>query len=181
MVGIASHLEKRKLPGRFFWDETSYHDEALSGFPSQGFVFELAHPEPREDFLVMQTSKVSLNWFGDSGHDGIESRNFLKVLRYCMVVEGRIGPCTDFSNTRRQLGEASVQNLDGVRSRMDISREVNSFPDMARPPLETEKGLIGGTSSLLWAEPHFGSLLLAIDAQDFGIEIEDYRGDGVGF
>jgi len=64
---------------------------------------------------------------------------------------------------------------------MDIAREVDSFPDIARLSLETEKGLIGGTSSLLWVETHFGSLMLAIDSQDFGIEIEDYRGDRVWF
>jgi hypothetical protein len=68
-----------------------------------------------------------------------------------------------------------------MRSWMDIAREINSLPDIAGLSFETEKGLIGGTSSLLWVETHFGSLLLAIDGQDFGIEIEDHRGDGVGF
>jgi hypothetical protein len=58
MVGIASHLEKGKLPGRLFGNEASHHDKALGRFPSPGFVFELGHPEPREDFLVRKTSKV---------------------------------------------------------------------------------------------------------------------------
>ena len=105
----------------------------------------------------------------------------MKILGNGMIVEGRIGSCADLSNPGRQLGKTSVQNLDGVRSRMDIAREVDAFPDIARLSLETEKGLIGGTPSLLWVETHFGSLLLAIDSQDFGIEIEDYRGDRVWF
>jgi hypothetical protein len=125
MVGIASHLEEGKLPGRLFGNETPYHDEALGRLPSPGFVFELGHPEPRKDFLVGKTPKVSLNRLGDSGHNGIESGDFLKILGNGMVVEGRIGPCTDLSNTRRQLGDTSFQNLDGVRSRMDIPREVD--------------------------------------------------------
>jgi len=181
MVSIASHLEEGKLPGRLFWNETAYHDETLGRFPSPGFVFELRDPEPWRNLLVTQTSKVSLNGFGDSGHNGIASRNSLKILGNSMVVEGRVGPCTDLSNPRRRLGEAPVQNLDGVRGWMDIPGEVNPFPDIAGLSLETEKGLVRGTSSLLWVETHSSSLLLAIDGQDFGIEIEDHRGDGVGF
>ena len=180
MVGVASHLEEGKLPGRLFGNETPYHDEALGRFPSPGLVFELGHPESRKDFLVRKTPKVSLNRFGNSGHNGIEGGDFLKIFGNCMVVESRIGPCTDLSNPRRQLGDASLQNPDGVGSRMDIAREVDPFPDIACFSLETEKRLIRRASSLLGVEPHFGSLLLAIDGQDFGIEVEDHRGEGIG-
>jgi hypothetical protein len=64
---------------------------------------------------------------------------------------------------------------------MDIPREVDSFPDIARLPLEAEKGLIGRTSSLFGIETNPGSLLLAIDRQDLCIEVEDHRGYGIGF
>jgi hypothetical protein len=181
MVGIASHLEKRELPGGLVGNKTPHHDEALSGFPSPRFVFELGHPEPGKDLLVMQTSKASLNRFGDSGHNGIERRDSLKILGNCMVVEGRIGSYTDLSNTRGQLGDAFFQNLDGVRSWMDIAREIDSFPDIARLSFETEKGLIRGPSPLLRIEPHSGSLLLSIDSENFGIEVEDYGGERIGF
>jgi hypothetical protein len=65
-----------------------------------------------------------------------------------MIVEGRIGPHANLSNTRRQLGEAFFQDLDGVRSWMDIAGEIDSFPDIACLALEAEKGLIGRAPSL---------------------------------
>ena len=48
MVGISSHLEERKLPGRFFGNEAPHDDKALGCFPSPGFVFELGKPNPGE-------------------------------------------------------------------------------------------------------------------------------------
>jgi len=63
---------------------------------------------------------------------------------------------------------------------MHIPGEVDSFPDIARLPLETEEGLIGGTPSLLGVEPDFGPLLVAIDRQDLGIQVEEDGGEGSG-
>lgn len=64
---------------------------------------------------------------------------------------------------------------------MDIAREVISFPNVACLAFKTQKGLIRRTPSLLGVEPHFGSLLLAIDGQDFGVEIENHRREHMGF
>ena len=61
---------------------------------------------------------------------------------------------------------------------MDIARKIASLPDIACFPFEAEKRLIGRTSSLLGVESNPGTLLLAVDCQDLGIEIEDHRGGG---
>jgi hypothetical protein len=63
---------------------------------------------------------------------------------------------------------------------MNIARKITSLPNVACFPLEAEKRLIGGTSSLFGVESNPGTLLLAIDRQDLGIEIEDHRGGGIG-
>jgi len=59
--------------------------------------------------------------------------------------------------------------------RMDIAREIDSFPGISCFALEAEKGLIGRPSSFFGIVAHPGSFLLAIDSKDFGIEIEDHR------
>ena len=180
MVGIPRHLEERKLPGRLFGNKTPDHDKALSGFPSPRFVFELGKPKPRRDLLVRKTSEVSLDRLGDPCNNGIESRHFLKVLGNYMIVESRVGPYANLSNIGRQLGDAFFQNLDGVRSRMGIAGEVDPFPDIACFPLETEEGLIGRAPSLFGIEPHFGTLLLSIHRQHFGVEVEDDGRERIG-
>ncbi|MEM3112624.1 MAG: hypothetical protein QXY90_06255, partial [Candidatus Anstonellales archaeon] len=129
LVGISSHLEKRELPGGFLWDETANDDESWGRFPSPGFVFELRDPTPRGDFFVMETSKVVLDGFGNPSHNGIEGRNFLKKFDNRMVVEGRIGPDPNLSNSRGKLQEASFQELYGMGSGMNISRQIDTLPD----------------------------------------------------
>lgn len=181
MVSIFRHLEERELPGRFFGDETSHHDEALSGFPFQGFVFEFGEPKSRRDLFVSKTTQLSLNRLGDLGNDRIGARDLHNILGQGMVVEGRVAPHTDVPDTGRKFGKALLQNIDAVGNGMHIAREINAFPDIACFSFEAEKGLIGRTSSLLWIESDSGSFLLAVDGQNLGIEIEDHRGEGIGF
>lgn len=181
MVSISRHLEERELPGRFFGDETSHHDEALSGFPFPGFVFEFGEPKSRRDLFVSKTTQLSLNRLGDLGNDRIGARDLHNILGQGMVVEGRVAPHTDVPDTGRKFGEALLQNIDAVGNGMHIAREINAFPDIACFSFEAEKGLIGRTSSLLWIESDSGSFLLAVDGQNLGIEIEDHRGEGIGF
>jgi hypothetical protein len=181
LVGISSHLEKGELPRGFLWKETSYHHKALGCFPSPGFVFELRNPESRRDLLVMKTPKVMLDRLGDPGYDGIESWDFLEILCDSMVVEGRVATHANLSYPRGQLRDTSLQEVYCMGSGMDISRKIHSLPYISCFAFETKEGLIGRPSSFLGIVAHFGSFLLAIDSQDFGIEIEDYRGEGLGF
>jgi hypothetical protein len=180
MVGVSSHLEKRKLPGRFFGDEAPHNDKALGSIPPPRFVFEFGEPKPRRGLLVRKASEESLDRLGDPGDNRIECGDSLEVFGNRMIVEGRIGSDPNLSNSRRQLGDTFFQNPDGMRSRMDIAGEVDSFPDIARLPLETEKRLIGRASPLLGVEAHFGALLLPINSQNLGIEIEDHGNKRMG-
>lgn len=181
LVGIPSHLEKRELPGGFLWNETANDDESLGRFPSPGFVFELRGPESRGDFFVMEASKVVLDGFGNPSHNGIEGRNFLKELDNRMVVEGRIGPHPDLSNSRGKLQEVSFQKLYGMGSGMNISRQIDALPEISGFAFEAEKGLIRGSSPFPGIVTHSGSFLLTIDRKNLGIEIEDHRREGIGF
>ena len=180
MVSISRHLEERELPGRFFGDETSHHDEALSGFPFPGFVFEFGEPKSRRDLFVSKTTQLSLNRFGNLGNDRIGARDLHNILGQGMVVEGRVAPHTDVPDTGRKFGKALLQNIDAVGNGMHIAREINAFPDIACFSFEAEKGLIGRTPSLFGVEPYSGSLLLSIDRQHFGVEVEDHRGNRIG-
>jgi hypothetical protein len=64
---------------------------------------------------------------------------------------------------------------------MDIAREINPFPDIASFAFEAKKWLIRRTPSLFGVETYAGSLLLAIDGDHFGIQVEDHRRRGSGF
>ena len=181
LVGISPHLEEGELPGRFLWKKTSNDDESLSGFPSPGFVFEFRAPDSRRDLLVTKPPKVMLDRLGDSSHNGIEGLNFLEKFDDRMVVEGRIAPDSNLSNSRGQLRYASLQEIDGMRSRMDIAREIDSFPNISCFAFEAEKGLIGRPSPFLWIVAHPGSFLLTVDRKNLGIEVDDHRGERIGF
>jgi len=181
LVGISSHLEEGELPGRLLWKKTSNYDESLNGFPSPRFVFEFRDPDSRSDLLVTKTPKAVLNGFGDSSHNGIEGLNFLKKLDDRMVVEGRVAPDSNLSNSRGQLRDASLQQIDGMRSGMDIAREIDSLPYISCFAFETEKGLIGRPPPFFGIVAHSGSFLLAIDRKDLGVEIEDDGGERSGF
>lgn len=181
MVGISSHLEEGGLPRGFLRYETSHHDEALACFPSPGFVFELRNPEPGKDLLVTKTSKVVLDRLGDPGNDGIESWDFLEILCDSMVVEGRVTTHANLSYPGRQLRDAPFQDVYRVGSGMDVAGEIDSLPYISCFAFEAKKRLIGRTSSFLGVEANFGSFLLTIDSQYFGIEIEDHRRKGIGF
>jgi len=65
--------------------------------------------------------------------------------------------------------------------RMDIAREIDSFPNISCFAFEAEKGLIGRPSPFLWIVADPGSFLLTVDRKDLGIEIEDHRGERIGF
>jgi hypothetical protein len=92
-----------------------------------------------------------------------------------MVVEGRIAPDSNLSNSRGKLRDASLQEIDGMGCRMDIAREIDSLPDISCFAFETEEGVIGRPSSFLGIVANSGSFLLAIDRKDLGVEIEDHR------
>ena len=65
-------------------------------------------------------------------------------------------------------------------NRMRIAREIRPFPDIAGFPLEAKERLIRWPASLFGVEPYPGSLLLAIDRDHVGIQVEDHGGKGVG-
>jgi hypothetical protein len=161
--------------------KTSNYYESLNGFPSPGFVFEFRDPDSRRDFFVMETPKVMLDRLGDSSHNGIEGLNFLEKLDDRMIVEGRVASHTKLSDLGGQLQNTSLQKVYGMGCRMDIAREIDSFPYISCFAFEADKGLIGRPSSFFGIVAHSGSFLLAIDRKDLGVEIEDYRGERSGF
>jgi hypothetical protein len=55
-----------------------------------------------------------------------------------------------------------------------------SLPDIASST-EAKERLIRRAASLFGVEPYAGSLLLAIDRDHIGIQVEDHGGKGVGF
>ena len=181
MVRIPGHLEERHLPGRFFGNEAPDDNEALRSLPANRFVFELCHPNLRKNFLVRKRAEVSPDGFGNPGHNGVGTWDRLDIFGEAVVVERRIGTHPNISDARWQFGEAFLQKRDGVGHRMSIAREIGSFPDIAGFAFEAKERLIRRAASLFGVEPDTGSLLLAIDRDDVGIQVEDHGGKRVGF
>ena len=65
--------------------------------------------------------------------------------------------------------------------RMRIAREIRPFPDIAGLAFEAKERLIRRAASLFGVEPDAGSLLLAIDCDHVGIQVEDHGRKGIGF
>jgi hypothetical protein len=64
---------------------------------------------------------------------------------------------------------------------MGIARAEFSMPEIFGDPIETEKGVIGGATPLLWIVTDSSHLLFAIEDKDGGIQIEDHLGGKFGF
>ena len=180
MVGISGHLEKRELPRGFFGNEAPDDNEALCSLPAHRFVFELCQPGLRKNFLVGKRAEVSPNGFGNPGDNGVGTGDFLDIFGDAVVVEGGIGSHSDISNTRGQFGEALLQKRDGVGYRMCIAREIRPLPDIAGFAFEAKERLIRRAASLFGVESYAGSLLLTIDGDHVGIQVEDHGEKGFG-
>jgi hypothetical protein len=76
------------LPGGFFGNESTDNDEALGSLPANRFVFELSQPGLRKNLLVGKRAEVSPNGFGNLGHNGVGSWDFLDIFGDAVVVEG---------------------------------------------------------------------------------------------
>jgi len=181
MVGISGHFEERKLPGGFFGNEAPDDNEALGSLPANRFVFELGQPGLRKNFFVGKRAEVSPNGSGDFGHNGVGTWDGLDIFDHAVVVEGGIGTCPDISNARWQFGKALLQKRDGVGHWIRIAREIGPFPDIPGFAFEAKERLIRRTTSLFGVEPDASSLLLAIDRDHVGIQVEDHGGKGIGF
>ena len=70
--------------------------------------------------------------------------------------------------------------MDRVGQRMRIAREIRPFPDIAGFALEAKERLIRRAASLFGVESYAGSLLLTVDCDHVGIQVEDHGGKGFG-
>jgi len=153
LVGISSHLEEGKLPGRLLWKKKSNYYESLSGFPSPGFVFKFRDPDSWRDLFVTETRKAVLNGFGDPGHNSIKGRDFLEKLDNRMAVEGRIA-----SDLRKALRGFSSEDLwygvqDGYRPTNKCPPRYLLFCLRSREGVDRKAVLVSWDCSPPWLLP----------------------------
>ena len=109
LVGVAAHLEQGALCRRFFRHRSADHDEASRPGPTQRTIFELCCPHSRRDPMVVQSRQPVFQRSGKPGHDGVKSSFSLDEFDDFVIVEGGVGPNSDFADRCWQLAESALE------------------------------------------------------------------------
>ena len=158
-----------------FGPGTADYDETMRLLPIARLIVEASRlPAVLPEGMITKILNLLLNRGGHFGYDRVTGVFLVERLDKFVVVESRIGADADTVEILRYLlFDGRPQGLSSG-SRMGISRTQNPMPDIPAVSLETDQGMITGTSGLGWVVADFGSFdFPAEDRQDGRIEIED--------
>lgn len=173
LISESLHLEKRKLPARFFGNGTANDDKTLRRFPSLGLIAEFCRKGLSRNATEAKSTEPGLHRLGKFCHDRVESPSFLEKFDDLVVEEGVVGAHTNLANGGRNLGKGTFEKLACDACRMHIAGMKASFPDVLCDSLETQQGMIGRPSPFLGVVPYLGSFLPPVDGQYRRIQIEN--------
>jgi len=89
------------------------------------------------------------------------------------IEETRIGADPDLTHPRRDFGKAGRQQVYGAVTGVHVAGAEFPMPEISRLSLEANPGMIGGTTVLAWIVADVGLLLMPVQGQHRGIQVED--------
>ena len=174
-IGVTRHLEKRKLPRRFFGNEPTHHNKPFGTLPPLWLIGELAERQLRRYLLVVQVAQSQFDWRLDMCRNDIKSLFFGQKRYDFVAVESRIRTNADRTNARRKPFEDLSEKLPRMWGWLHIPRQIPSRPYIFGVPFEAEQRLVGWTASFLGIVTNPCSLLLTVNCQNRSVQIEDNR------
>ena len=181
LIVVAPEFEQCQLLVRLFGLRSSNNYEAARMKPANGLIikFGCLHSWTHRD--VFQVSQLAFDRSGESGNDDKASVVVFQPLDNPAVVKPFVGADDHRSDSRRDFGKASLEQIQGTAGSMNISGAQLPMPEVFGSSLEAKQWMIGASSTLGGIVTDFCALLFSVDYKDGGIEIEDQTRWPMGF
>lgn len=176
LVMVLPLFEEGQLFGGFFGLRSSDDDEAIGMRPSKRLVMELGRFHASGGRGITKMREFPFDRSGQLGDEDEEGVMRLDPFHELMVVEPFIGTDQDGSDSFRDLGETSGQKVLRTGGGMGVPGSEFPMPEVFGDSFEAEERVIRGATSLERIIPDTGTLLLSIEDQDGGIDVEDEAG-----
>ncbi len=173
LVVILAKLEEGQLLARFFGLGPADDDKAIGPRPPNGLIAELRHVDATAGTHILQMRQLAFDRGRQAGDNHEPSPLRVEPLDQRVVVKPFVRADNHQPDPGRNLPEARRKQVAGSTGRMDIARPQLAMPEVFGPPLEAEQRVVRRPTALdrVVADPC--ALLIAIDHQDGGVDIED--------
>jgi len=136
---------------------------------------------------VPELSKSTLSCAGFDGrvllcNDHIAGAAGIEELDDSLAEEPRVAANADTRTTDLfwNLSQAEFQERDNSSAGASVSRSQRPMPELLQMSLEAEERMIGASSPFLGIVPNAGKLELAVNGENYRIEIERQSSSGFG-
>src|SRR6266705_247990 len=183
-VAVATVLEECQLFGldRVLRYRTAHHHKAPSLGPAVGLVSKLGHLEPALELVEARRPRALFDWPVFFGDDNIAQALIFQAADELAAEESRVGPNPDAPATdmRGHLGQATLKKENHSSVGRSIARSQRAVPKLLAIGLEAQQRVIRAAAFLFGIVANPGFLLMAIEGQDHGVQIEDQTGGSFG-
>jgi len=147
-----------------------------------GLVSKLGHFEPALELVEARRPRPLFDWPVFFGDDNIAQALIFQASDELAAEESRIGPNTNAraADMRRHLGQATLKKENHSGVGRSIARSQRAVPKLLAISLEAQQRMIRAAALLFGIVANPGSLLMAIEGQDHGVQIEDQTGGNFG-
>lgn len=180
MVGVLGVLEQSQLLGLYgiFRDGPASNHKAMLLFPLLvGFDPKLAHLPSVFELGKLADLGFGLDHLVSAFLDDNDIAAFLPIEefhRLLAVIPGIHAKAdTRSGNGLGRLGQADFEEWDEPRGGGRVAWAQGAVPEFLASGLETKLGMVGAPAVLFGVVAHPGSLVLAVDDDDRGIDVED--------
>ena len=173
VVVILVELEERQLGGGLLGLRASHHDEPVGMRPASRLVAELGDLDPTTWAGIPQVRQLAFDG-GRPARDDHEAGSLpFEPLDQRVVVKPFVRADNHQPDPGRNLRETRREQVEGPAGGMGIARPQFAMPEVLGPSLEAEQRVVRRSAALdrVVADPC--PVLVAIDHQDSGVDIED--------
>ena len=123
--------------------------------------------------MYVKTGELRLERTRQLGDDRELSSTGLEGCDYLAIEETRIGANPDLTHRRRDFGQAGRQQVYSSVTRVHVAGAEFPVPEISRLGLEADPGMIGRTAVFVRIVADAGLLLMPVQGQHRGVQVED--------
>jgi len=173
LVVIPAELEERQLVAGLLGLESPDDDEARGMEPPNGLIAEFGNLDPMAGADIPQVRQLAFDRGSESGNDDEPSAVGFQPLDERMVVKPFVRADNRQPDPSRPLRETRREQVECPPGGVGIAGAQLSVPEVLGPPFETEQGVIRWSPAFERIVADRGLLLLAVEHQHSGVDIED--------
>ena len=170
---ISAQLQQRQLLGRLLGLWPSDDDEAVGMRPPSGLVAEFGDLDSSAGTHETQVCQLAFDRGGQASDDDKARPMLLQPRDQRVIVKPFVGADDDRPDSAGNLRQACGEQVQCSIGRMNIARPQLAVPKVLALALETEQWVIRGTAPLDRVVTAPRLLLLTVDDEHGGVDIED--------